>query len=97
MLYRNFLLRLQYKHVFQYLSAESNLLSELSLGVNDQLPTVVTDALLELHYGLVRLPPIPGTVHLVRLTVCAVTSVLLNKANLQHHQQAMGNSTRLSS
>lgn len=82
----SFLLGLAHNESADKLLAEANLLSELSLGINDQLPTIVTDALLELHYGLVWLPPVPGTVHLIRLTVSAVTGVLLNQANLQQIQ-----------
>lgn len=54
------------------------LLSELSFRVNNELPPFITDALLELHYGLVRLPSIPGAVHLIRLAISAVASVLFN-------------------
>ncbi len=62
---------------------EANLLSQLSLGVNDQLASLIADALLELHYRLVRLPPVSGAVHLVSLAVCTVTGVFLHQPDLQ--------------
>lgn len=62
---------------------EADLLSELPLGVYDQLASLVTNALLELHNRLVRLPPIPGTVHLVSLAVRTVARVFFNQTDLQ--------------
>lgn len=82
--HRLFLLHLPSKQSTDTLSIETNLLPKLSLGVDDQLASVVTDALLELHYGLVRLAPIPGTVDLICLTISAVAGVLFHQANLRH-------------
>ena len=61
---------------------QAHLLPELALGIYDQLASLITDALLELHYGLVWLPPIPGTIHLVGLSIRAVACVLLHQTYL---------------
>ncbi len=61
---------------------QAHLLPELALGVDDQLASLITDALLKLHYGLVWLSPIPGTIHLVGLTIRAVAGVLLHQTYL---------------
>ena len=85
-MHRLFLLHLPSQQSADTLFIETDLLPKLPLGVNDQLASVVTDTLLELHYGLIRLPPIPGTVHLICLAISAVTGSLFNQANLQHHR-----------
>ena len=69
---------------------EADLLSELSFGVYDQLAPLVTDALLELHNGLVRLPPIPGAVHLVSLAIRTVARVFFNQTDLQSQGPSVG-------
>ncbi len=61
---------------------QAHLLPELALGINDQLASLITDALLELHYGLVGLTPIPGTIHFIGLTICAVAGVFLHQTYL---------------
>ena len=61
---------------------QAHLLPELALGIYDQLASLITDALLELHYGLVWLSPIPGTIHLVGLSIRAVAGVLLHQTYL---------------
>ena len=58
------------------------LLSELSLGIYDQLSPLITYALLELHNRLVGLPPIPGTVDLICLAISAVAGLLFHQPNL---------------
>ena len=62
---------------------KADLLSELSFGVYDQLASLITDALLELHDRLVWLPPIPSAVYLVSLTVRTVARVFFNQTDLQ--------------
>jgi hypothetical protein len=61
---------------------QAHLLPELALGIYDQLASLITDALLELHYGLVWLSPIPGTIHLIGLPICAVAGVFLHQTYL---------------
>ncbi len=61
---------------------KAHLLPELALGINDQLASLITDALLELHYGLVWLSPIPGTIHFIGLTIRAVAGVFLHQTYL---------------
>ena len=61
---------------------QAHLLPELALGIDDQLALLITDALLELHYGLVGLSPIPGTIHLIGLSICAVAGVFLHQTYL---------------
>ena len=62
---------------------QAHLLPELALGIYDQLASLITDALLELHYGLVWLSSIPSTIHLIGLTIRAVAGVFLHQTYLQ--------------
>lgn len=48
-----------------------------------QLALLIADLLLEQHNGLIRLAPVPSTIHFVRFAVRAVTGVLLHQTYLQ--------------
>ena len=65
-------------------SAKAHSFSPAASRVVEQYAILSAAELLELDYGQVCFPSMPGAVNVVGLSICEVTGILLNHAHLKH-------------
>ena len=65
--------------------AKTYLKAQCAIRVRDEIAVGRAAALLEVKYGLIRLPAIARAVDFVRLSIAAVASLLLHQPHLQSH------------